>query len=769
MLLNDSFDGLAAPFQVQANALRRALYGSSLALMACSLLVAMLVFEAGVSNLLIAPDLVVAGMAVGALYCTRAGHERVAGTLLVGSVWGACSMRIPLTGGLASNALLLYPLLMALSGWLMGASAARTVGWASAVVVFLLAGLHATGTLADPMPDAARLTVPYGATLTALVAWAVLRGRLAYRREVEGLQHRLEELQARDDELQTLRRAVEKHPDSIVITDRLGRIEYVNDAYLMRAGWRRDEAVGHLSAVRSNNGLTMAQRTSMEVALARGERWKDEVVNQRRGGELVVESVMVVPLRSLSGDATHYVEYKQDVTELRRATEEMRRLSRFDPLTGLPNRQWLLERLYAEHAASSGDASRPRVLLLLDIDRFTNFNELYGIDMGDRLLRAVATRLRRLAGDNGAVARIAADEFAVLLADVDADPLRGDREARSMAAAFLIEVQRPIALDGNPLGLNLTVSMGATRFPAGPHDTAEAALGRASTALRRARLAGDGRLAMFEPAMAETAVHRSRLEDELRRGIQAGELQLYLQLQVGPQGDVAGAEVLVRWDHPQKGLLSPAAFLPVAEASDLILVLDRWVLAQSCLLQLRLKAEGRRMRLSVNVSARHFQQSDFAETIIDLLDRTGADPGLLTLELNENVLVADPDDVLAKIHRLSALGIEFALDDFGTGFSSLSYLKRMPIHEIKIDRYFVQDAPVDAASASLLESILRVAHSYGLRVVAEGVETVEQAQFLRERVPEIVCQGYLFHRPAPASDWLQASDDLVAPVSPLLF
>jgi EAL domain-containing protein (putative c-di-GMP-specific phosphodiesterase class I) len=221
----------------------------------------------------------------------------------------------------------------------------------------------------------------------------------------------------------------------------------------------------------------------------------------------------------------------------------------------------------------------------------------------------------------------------------------------------------------------------------------------------------------------------------------------------------------VRWDHPQEGLIAPAAFLPVAEASDLILTLDRWVLAQSCELLLRLKAEGRRMRLSVNVSARQFQQSDFAEHLIDLFDRTGADPGLLTLELNENVLVADPDDVLAKIHRLSGLGIEFALDDFGTGFSSLSYLKRMPIHEIKIDRYFVQDAPADAAGASLLESILRVAHSYGLRVVAEGVETLEQARFLRDRVPDIICQGYLFHRPAPASEWLEGQVEAMAAAS----
>jgi diguanylate cyclase (GGDEF)-like protein/PAS domain S-box-containing protein len=734
------------------------MYGGALALLACSLLVIGLLNAKAVPVVSMAPDAAILAIALGMLCCLRTGHERWAAWMLIWGVWSACSVRLPLSGGLASPLVLAYPMLIALATLVRSASGTHAVALATALVAVVVAVFHVSGTLAEPVPEALLFTVPYVSTVLAVLGAAALRDRVVQRREVVLMRRQLRELRMREGQWHTLRRAVDKHPDGVVITDKLGRIEYVNDAYVRRAGWRRDEALGHLSAVRSNNGLSIAQRASMNSVLARGERWTDEVNNFRRGGETIVESVTVVPVRSLSGDTTHFVEYKEDITELRRATEEMRRLSRFDPLTGLPNRQWLLERLYIVRAGDGHDA-RPRVLLLIDIDRFTNFNELYGIDTGDRLLRVMATRLRRLAGEGGAVARIAADEFAVLLADVDADPRRGDREARSLAEAFLIEVQRPLELDDEPVSVTLSASVGATLFPGKLHDTPQAALGRAGIALRRARLAGDGRLAMFEPSMAQTAVRRSQLEDALRRGIPAGELQLYLQLQVRQHGDVAGAEVLVRWHHPQEGLLSPAAFLPVAEASDLILSLDRWVLAQACLLQLRLKAEGRRMRLSVNVSARHFQQPDFADAIIDLLDRTGADPGLLTLELNENVLVADPDDVLAKIHRLSALGIEFALDDFGTGFSSLSYLKRMPIHEIKIDRYFVQDAPVDAAGASLLESILRVAHSYGLRVVAEGVETAEQARFLRDRVPEIVCQGFLFHRPTPAADWLDLVGD----------
>lgn len=756
-MTSDMSGGLAASVPLARTALRHLTFGGALALLACSLLVITLLHANAVPVLAMAPDAAILAVTLAVLYCLRTGRDRFAAWMLIWGVWAACSVRLPISGGLTSPVVLVYPMLVTLAMLVRSRSGARAVALASTLAAVVVAALHVSGTLAEPVPAASLFTIPYVSTVLAVLGAAALSERVMQRREVVSMRRQLRDMRMREGQWHTLRRAVDKHPDGIVITDKLGRIEYVNDSYVKRAGWRRDEAMGYLSAVRSNNGLTIAQRANMNSVLARGERWMDEVNNLKRSGELIVESVTVVPVRSLTGDTTHFVEYKEDVTELRRATDEMRRLSRFDPLTGLPNRQWLLERLYAVRA-SDAQGARPRVLLLIDIDRFTNFNQLYGIDTGDRLLRVMATRLRRLGGEGAAVARIAADEFAVLLADVDADPRRGEREARSLAEAFLIELQRPLDLDDEPLNVTLSASVGATRFPGSPHDTPQAALGRASTALRRARQAGDGRLAMFEPSMAETAVRRSRLEDELRRGIPAGELQLYLQLQVREHGDVAGAEVLVRWHHPQEGLLSPAAFLPVAEASDLILSLDRWVLTQACLLQLRLKAEGRRMRLSVNVSARHFQQPDFADAIIDLLDRTGADPGLLTLELNENVLVADPDDVLAKIHRLSVLGIEFALDDFGTGFSSLSYLKRMPIHEIKIDRYFVQDAPVDAAGASLLESILRVAHSYGLRVVAEGVETVEQARFLRDRVPEIVCQGFLFHRPVPAADWLDSAD-----------
>ncbi len=722
---------------------------AAIALAACGLAAGLLAAQAGAGRVDVSSHMAFSVAALVSILASRMGHARLAGLVLVWGCWLVLSTRVLMASEI-SLGLVAYPVLVVLAGW-QGGAGALACGAASAAVLGLALWLQVPAALAPPL--AWRVDLPYGLMLPPVIGWMMWRMRAAQAQHTVALLEEVQSLRRREAELHLICRALDKHPEGIVIVDRARRITYVNDAYAARSGWRRDEAVGYPSAARSNNGLSMAQRARMEAAIARGNRWSDEVANQRRDGTEIVESVTVVPIRDLSGQVMHYAEYKQDMTMLRRATDEMRSLGRFDPLTGLANRQWLIERLYAGPAVGVEGASRPRVLLLLDIDRFTGFNDLYGSDMGDRLLRAVATRLRRLAGEHGTLARISADEFAILLGDVDPDPARAQGEARLLAQAMLIDVQRPLGLDGSPAPVTVSASVGVTLFPGVQHDTPTAAMGRASTALRRARLAGDGRIVLFEASMAEAEVRRSRMEEDLRRGILAGELLLYLQPQVRAQGEIAGAEVLVRWQHPRDGLISPAAFLGVAEASDLILTLDRWVLAQSCALLVRLKAEGCRMRLSVNVSARQFQQADFADNVIDVLDRTGADPGLLTLELNENVLIADADDVMAKIHQLSALGIEFALDDFGTGFSSLSYLRRVPIHEIKIDRYFVQGAPVDAAGAALLESILRVAQSLGLRVVAEGVETPEQERFLRDRAPDIVCQGYLFHRPAPASAW----------------
>jgi EAL domain-containing protein (putative c-di-GMP-specific phosphodiesterase class I) len=244
------------------------------------------------------------------------------------------------------------------------------------------------------------------------------------------------------------------------------------------------------------------------------------------------------------------------------------------------------------------------------------------------------------------------------------------------------------------------------------------------------------------------------IDSELRLGIRAGELRLFLQPQVDANGHWAGAEVLVRWQHPQRGLVPPASFIAIAEESDLIVELGVWVMTEACRLMAQEQRDGRALMLSVNVSARHFRQATFTLWLQEVLATTGADPSHLTLEFTESLVIDDIDDVIAKMKLLAARGIQFSIDDFGTGYSSLAYLKRLPIHEIKIDRTFVQDAPSNASDAALIESILAVAGHMHLKVVAEGVETQEQADFLNQR-GTVVHQGYFFGRPEAAETWLQ--------------
>ena len=298
------------------------------------------------------------------------------------------------------------------------------------------------------------------------------------------------------------------------------------------------------------------------------------------------------------------------------------------------------------------------------------------------------------------------------------------------------------------------MSIGLTLYPQGVDDTPLAAMGRAGTALHRAKDAGGARSAFFEQGMGAVAAQRFQVERDLRHAIGAQELRLYVQPQVNVRGQVTGVEALVRWQHPRDGLLTPGAFIPLAEESDLIVSLGEWVLAQACAVVAQPDFSRRRLRMSVNLSARQFREDGFVPSLRTLLRTKGADPTLLTLEVTEGLVIDDFDDVVSKMRELVALGVEFALDDFGTGYSSLAYLKRLPIQELKIDRSFVSEAPSNEDDGALVEAILTVASQFGLRVVAEGVETQEQVDFLAQREPAMVYQGYLFGHPEPVDQWM---------------
>ncbi len=697
-----------------------------------------------------------AGLVGGlALVLARLRHWRLAAHLLVWGVWLFVTLVAVRNGGVHGPNLLNYPVLIVLAGWMLGGRATVLLTVLTGVLFALFFWADARGWMPQ-VPEGNTLAYAvYLCGILLLTAAATLLSRRNYLGRVDDAQRTASHLAASEAELRKLLRAVEQSPESVVITDLQGCIEYVNQAYLLRTGYARDEVLGRSSAAFSSNGLAPAQRQGLQETLARGEVWAGEQVNQRKDGTSLAEAVVVAPIRQPDGRISHFVELKQDITERKRAADEIHRLAHYDVLTSLPNRSMLVEHLTGLQVPPGHDGpARVHALLLLDLDRFTTFNDARGSEMGDRLLCAVALRLSQQLPPEGLLVRVAGDEFAIVLHGLGGDMAQAGRNALAFAAQMQAALGQPLRLQGDAAPTQWTASTGITLYPQSGEDAVHDALRRASTALHRAKALGGGQVAFFEREMGQAAELRFRVERELRHAIGAGELRLFLQSQVDVQGQVVGAEVLVRWQHPRDGLVSPAVFIPVAEGSDLIVLLGRWVLEQSCLLLARPAFAGQLVRLSVNLSARQFRQPDFVDELRQMLARSGADPTRLTLEVTEGLVIDDFDDVVAKMHELVALGVEFSLDDFGTGYSSLAYLKRLPIRELKIDRSFVRDASTNADDGALVEAILSVARHFGMRVVAEGVETQAQADYLVAHAPAIVCQGFLFSRPEPQADWL---------------
>ncbi len=451
---------------------------------------------------------------------------------------------------------------------------------------------------------------------------------------------------------------------------------------------------------------------------------------------------------------TQQAALKAELAEKLRAAAEINRLAYYDGLTNLPNRALLMDRLGLALAVSQRQGHID-ALILFNLDRFKNLNDAHGHELGDQLLIAVGGRLAGLLREGDTLARLAGDEFAILMQDIGNRREFASRRALAVAEKIHTSMRLPFIFDADK-ETTLTVSLGVTLSPESDNDAPQEVLRRADTALHRAKNAGGNQTAFFENDMGVAARQRFTVERELRRAIPAGDLRLYLQPQVDAGGQLVGAEALVRWQHAERGLLPPGVFIGVAEESDLIVDLGAWVLSETCVLMARETMAGNPLRLSVNISPRQFRQPGFVAWVKDLLDATGADPTHLTLEVTEGLVIDSIDAVVAKMNELTALGMHFSVDDFGTGYSSLAYLKRMPIHELKIDKSFVQDAPVDPNDAALVETILSVARHMHLQVVAEGVETLAQAEFLNTRAGSlgIIHQGYLYGKPGPAEDWI---------------
>jgi len=553
-----------------------------------------------------------------------------------------------------------------------------------------------------------------------------------------------------ESQLRKLSLAVEQSPENIVITDLAGHIEYVNAAFVVNTGYTREELLGQNPRVLKSGKTPADTYSGLWSAIKLGDIWRGEFVNRRKDGSEYFETATIAPVREADGQVSHFLAIKQDVTEQRRSEAQIQRLAYQDTLTDLPNRAMLLERL----ALALSFAKRQAVeyaLILVNLDRFKNINDARGHDAGDRLLVAVGQRLAGLLREGDLLARVAADEFACLLLMAQSSDETASRQALAVAEKIHAALRQPFDCGGD--ALLVSASLGITLYPLGSDDTPQEVLRRADTALHRAKDAGGNQSAFFDTGMGEFTQQRFRIEHELRTGIATGELRLFIQPQVDAAGALVSAEALVRWQHPQRGLLPPGVFVPIAEESDLIIELENWVTREACRLLAEQELAGTPLHLSINICPRHFRRPGFVDWLIELMREQGNDPAYLTLEITEGMVVDNIDELIAKMNRLSQLGIHFSIDDFGTGYSSLAYLKRLPIDELKIDKTFVQDAPTDPDDGALVETILAIARHLHLKVVAEGVETPAQADFLNQRA-QVIHQGYLYGRPQPADQFL---------------
>ena len=551
---------------------------------------------------------------------------------------------------------------------------------------------------------------------------------------------------SRERQVSRLSQALTQSVEGIFITDLLGSIQYVNPGFSRLTGYGSAEVVGKPAALLKSGHQEAEFYEQMWATLKLDGVWQGEIMNRNRDGATVPHWLSLTTIRSSSGEPEEYIGALIDLSSRKADEEKIHQLAYFDPLTGLPNRRLLIERIRLAIAMRhrSGETG---ALLFIDLDDFKRVNDTLGHEQGDVLLQHVAREILACVREVDVVARLGGDEFVVLMEfpgkDLDAAAGFADRVGHKVMNA----ISKPVVLLGRTI--SVTPSIGIAMLD-DLSPTVEHILKNADLAMYRAK--GDGRNAVrfFNPSMQAEADARSSLEGELQHAIDGEQFVLHYQPQCDSAGKVVGYEALLRWQHPERGLLRPADFIPLAEQTGLILRVGRWVVDQAGrqLAQWAKSAHSRDWVLSINVSARQFRDNAFVEAVVDMLRTSGANPKRLELELTEYVLLDNIEAATTKMRQLRNLGISLSLDDFGTGYSSLAYLQQLPLSKLKIDERFVQGAADDPANGAITRTIIGLARSIGLQVLAEGVENEAQFGFLLRHGCDLF-QGYYFGVPVP--------------------
>lgn len=623
---------------------------------------------------------------------------------------------------------------------------ARKVLVRVAMIYVALVGLWVLIQSGIPIAMFTEIQIPRITWLQTYNAWffVAASGWLLYLLVSKGLT-----LVAQTEEALRLRdRSIEASGNGIMITSHLepGQpIVYVNPAFEKITGYSAAEAVGRNPRFLHANHGDQSELDAIRLAIKEERPCRAVLRNSRSDGSLFWNELYISPVRNPQGVVTHYVGVQNDITQSRMYQEELARQQRFDTLTGLANRNLLIDRIDTA-IARAHRIGRSVAVALLDLDNFRVINETLGHKLGDQLLLLVAERITSNVRTGDTVARVGGDAFAVVFIDQGGENVVSAETPRVMQA-----FERPFVLEGREVFV--TVSIGVVVSPQ-DGDHAELLLKNAETAMYLAKDQGRNSYRVYAAEMNARMAERLDLDTKLRRALERDELQLHYQPQLDLRTNrIIGAEALLRWKHPEIGMIPPMKFIPLAEETGLIIPIGDWVIRAACRQNMAWQKAGLEpIVVAVNISARQFRQSDLAKVVAGILKDTGLDARYLELELTESAIMHNPAEVITTLKALKAMGVKLSIDDFGTGYSSLSYLKRFPVDRLKIDQSFVRDIPADAENSAIAQAVINLGHSMNLRVVAEGVETAEQLAFLRANECDEK-QGYLFSKPLPAEEF----------------
>lgn len=578
------------------------------------------------------------------------------------------------------------------------------------------------------------------------------RATRALRESNHSLEERIEELHRTEADLRLYGTVFTSAAEGMVITDARSQILVANPAFTAITGYTLDEIRAHPPSILASGRHPPTFYHDMWKAIERRGKWQGEIWNRRKSGEVYPEWLSITAVRETGSAITHYIGVFSDISELKRSEAHIHHLAHHDALTNLPNRLLMQERLN-EALAQSRRIGCHTAVLFLNLDRFRNINDTLGSELGDALLQQVAHRSQSLLRDTDTVARLGGDEFVFIFPDINQP-----QDVAGIARKLIISVGRPYLLGEHDI--SVTASIGIAISDTDGDDAAEL-LRNADAAMSRAKADGRNSFRFYSTDMNTSSLGDLLLENQLRGALERGELELFYQPKIEAKSSrMEGAEALLRWRHPELGLVPPTRFIPLAEESGLIVPIGEWVLRTACQQIHDWREAGLPVvPIAVNLSAQQFLQNDLPVLVRESLSIADIEPELLELELTESMLMRNIERTVEMLIRLREMGISLSIDDFGTGYSSLSYLKQFQVNVLKIDKSFVTDIGNADADGKIAISVIALAHGLDLKVVAEGVETEEQRDFLLNHGCDIF-QGYLYSRPVPAPDFAKKLAEL---------